>query len=315
MSSILFSQFSRREFLRHTGAAAAWGAFAFGPAWTNQLLAAEPGAAPKNPTLIGSNIFGWGQYYQREGKKLNVDEVLSALRDTGYDYLEGNLDVNQPDNNARFAEQMKAKGLKPVTLYSGARLHEAGKAKEVVNRIVAAAKVCRQAGFRALSCNPDPIGREKTDEELENQAAALTELGTALKEIGLRLGVHHHMPEMANHAREFHFNFRQTDPGLVGFCYDVHWVYRGGVMPQDALREYGHRIVSWHLRQSRNGIWWEELDSGDIDYEAIARFAKEHALARLFTVELALENGTKITRSAVENHRRSREFARRVFGD
>jgi inosose dehydratase len=85
-------------------------------------------------------------------------------------------------------------------------------------------------------------------------------------------------------------------------------------MPQDALQAYGSRIVSWHLRQSRNGIWWEDLDSGDVDYEAVARYAKEHQLARRFTVELAIENGTKITRSVVENHRRSLEFARRVFG-
>ena len=40
----------------------------------------------------------------------------------------------------------------------------------------------------------------------------------------------------------------------------------------------------------------------------------EHSLPRRFTVELALENGTKVTRSVVENHRRSREFVRKVFG-
>jgi hypothetical protein len=37
-------------------------------------------------------------------------------------------------------------------------------------------------------------------------------------------------------------------------------------------------------------------------------------LPPIYSVELALEDGTKITRSAVENHRRSREFVRRVFG-
>jgi hypothetical protein len=72
-------------------------------------------------------------------------------------------------------------------------------------------------------------------------------------------------------------------------------------------------VVTWHLRQSRDGIWWEDLDTGDIDYAAVAQYAKEHHLARRFSVELALEPGTKITRSVVENHRRSREFVRRVF--
>jgi len=72
-------------------------------------------------------------------------------------------------------------------------------------------------------------------------------------------------------------------------------------------------VVSWHIRQSRNKIWWEDLDEGDIDYTAVAKWIGERQLARVFTVELALENGTKITRSAIENHRRSREFVRKVF--
>ena len=180
-------------------------------------------------------------------------------------------------------------------------------------KILAAAKVCQQAGFQVISCNADPIGREKTDEELKTQAAALSELGEGLNALGMKLGVHHHMPEMANHAREFHYNFDHTKPEVVGFCYDVHWVWKGGVMPLDALKQYGDRVVTWHLRQSRDGIWWEDLDTGDVDYAAVAKYAKAHNLARRFSVELAIEGGTKITRSVVENHRRSREFVRRVF--
>jgi inosose dehydratase len=277
------------------------------------------GATPENSTalakktLVGSNIYGWGQYAQRDHKPLDVGEVISALRDTGYDYLENFMDVNRPEENARFAEQLRAKGLQPVSLYVGARLHEADKASAVVSKILVAAKICQQAGFRVLSCNADPIGREKTDEELKTQAAGLAELGEGLNALGLKLGVHQHLPEMANHAREFHYDFRHTKPDVVGWCYDVHWVWKGGIMPLDALKEYGERVVTWHLRQSRNGVWWEDLDSGDVDYEAVAKYAKEHNLARRFSVELALESGTKITRSVVENHRRSREFVRRVF--
>lgn len=139
-------------------------------------------------------------------------------------------------------------------------------------------------------------------------------LGTGLHELGLRLGIHHHTPELANGGREFHFNFRNSPAGTVDFCYDVHWVYRGGIQPMDALREYGARVVSWHLRQSRDKIWWEDLAPGDIDYAAVARYAKEHRLAARYTVELAIEEGSKITRTVVENHRRSREFLRQVFG-
>jgi inosose dehydratase len=303
---------SRREFVRQ--AAATTLGLAAAPTLVNSMLAAETDAPAMESGLVGSNVYGWTQYYQREKKTFDAGEVMSALRDAGYDYLETNVDAGQPDNNARLAEQMKAKGLKPVTLYTGARLHEPDKAKEVVKSLLAAAKVCYAAGFRCWSCNLDPIGREKTDEELKNQVAALKDLCAGLKAIGLRLGVHHHLPEMANKAREFHYVFRNTDPARVGFCYDVHWVFRGGIQPMDALKEYGDRVVSWHIRQSRNGVWWEDLDTGDVDYAVVANYALAHKLPRRFTVELALENGTQVTRSAVENHRRCREFVRRVFG-
>jgi inosose dehydratase len=301
---------TRRDFVRQVGTITAMAAI---PGTASVGLAASSDPSGQK-TLVGSNIYGWSQYAEREKRKLDVEEVISALRDAGYDYLESWMNLDQPDENARFAEQLKAKGLQPVSLYTGARLHEADKATETVARILAATKVCQKAGFQVISCNPDPIGREKTDEELKAQVSALSELGAGLVKLGMRIGVHHHMPEMANHAREFHYNFDHTKPEDVGFCYDVHWVWKGGVQPADALREYGNRVVTWHLRQSRDRIWWETLDTGDVDYVWIAQYAKEHQLPRRFTVELALEGGTKVTRTVAENHRLSREYVRKVFG-
>lgn len=265
---------------------------------------------------VGSNIYGWSQYYQRQGKNVNehLDEVFSSLRAAGYDYLESFLDVQEPENNGRIAQRMQAQKLQPVCLYTGARLHEAGKAHQNIARLVEAVAVARKAGFTLIDCNPDPIGRDKTNEELAIQAKALNDLGAELKRLGVRLGIHNHMPEMANGAREFHHILEHTDPELVGLCYDVHWVFRGGLAPQECLKRYGKRVVSWHLRQSRNGTWWEDLDTGDIDYSFVANYARQHALAAPLTVELALEKDTEVTRSVQENHQRSREFVRRVFG-
>jgi inosose dehydratase len=301
------ARLSRRDFLHTAGTAAL--ASALAPAVTSAV------AAPLPKALVGSQSYGWGQYYQREGLDLNahLDDVMSALRDAGYDYLETNLDVGTPENNARLAERLRAKGLHPVCLYVGARLHDE-KAGDVVERILTAAKVCRKAGFQVINCNADPIGRAKTDAELRTQVAAMKQLGAGLRELGLRFGIHQHTPEMADHAREFHYSFNHSAAGVVDWCFDVHWVYRGGLAPLEALRAYGDRVVSWHLRQSRGGIWWEEFAPGDVDYPAVAAAAQARGCARRYAVELALENGTKITRSAVENHRRSREYVRQVFG-
>lgn len=292
---------TRRAFLQSSAVVLAASAL---PLWAK-------GPAPR----VGSQLYGWGQYYQREGKKLeeHLDEVLSALRDAGYDYAEHSMSADAA-SNVRFGERLKSKGLKPVCLYTGAALHDAQKAESNVARLLTGARGAKEAGFTIINCNPDPIGRGKTEAELATQTLWLGKLGAGLKELGLQLGVHNHTPEMADGAREFHANFRQTKPEEVGFCYDVHWVFRGGVSPSEALAAYGPRIVSWHLRQSREKIWWEDLDTGDIDYAAIARYVREHELPAIYTVELALEPGTRITRSVVENHARSRAFVQRVFG-
>ncbi|HWQ92457.1 MAG TPA: TIM barrel protein, partial [Clostridia bacterium] len=213
------SNHTRRQFIRRTGSAALMVAAA---GLCSRSRAASSDDTPEKG-VVGSNIYGWTQYAQRDQKKLEVEEVIAALRDAGYDYLETFMNVTQPEENGRFADQLKAKGLQPVSLYVGARLHETGKADEVVAKLLAAAKVCRQAGFRVISCNADPIGREKTEEELKTQAAAFAALGRGLKAMGMSLGLHHHMPEMVNGAREFHHGFRNTEPDEVGFCYDVHW--------------------------------------------------------------------------------------------
>lgn len=293
---------TRRDFLRTSAAAMLAGGCSTLPS-----SAARP--------QVGTQLFGWGQYYKREGRNLadHLDEVLSAVRDCGFDYAEHNLSAGHPDAAGQFAELAKKKGLGVTCFYTGGALHEAKAAEGEIQKILASAKAVKPFGTQVINCNPNPIGRDKTAAELLTQARSLATLGKALDSIGLKLGVHNHTPEMKNGAHEFRHNFDATPSRYVGFCYDVHWVYRGGVPPLTALLDYGDRIVSWHLRQSREGIWFEELAFGDIDYGAIAFYAAANKLPARYTVELAIEEGTKITRSVVENHRLSREYVRRLF--
>jgi hypothetical protein len=60
-------------------------------------------------------------------------------------------------------------------------------------------------------------------------------------------------------------------------------------------------------------VWWEDLAPGDIDYPAVAKVAARRHMPPFYTVELALEKGTKVTRGVIENHRRSREYVRKIF--
>ena len=69
-------------------------------------------SSPTAPhSLVGSNVYGWGQYAQRDHKSLVIEDViLAALRDTGYDYLEANLDVSRPTKTGTLPSNSKRKG-------------------------------------------------------------------------------------------------------------------------------------------------------------------------------------------------------------
>ena len=88
---------SRREFLGITSAAA----LGLVLSAEEDVGAAETGLPATPKSLVGSNIYVWTQYAQRAKKPFDVEDVISALRDTGYDYLEGFMDVKNPDQNAR----------------------------------------------------------------------------------------------------------------------------------------------------------------------------------------------------------------------
>jgi hypothetical protein len=69
-------------------------------------------------------------------------------------------------------------------------------------------------------------------------------------------------------------------------CFDAHWLYRGAsnseVAVFDIARLYADRIIELHVRQSKDDVWTEVL-------------------------------GPCSTMTAEEAHRKSVEYARRIF--
>jgi inosose dehydratase len=128
------------------------------------------------------------------------------------------------------------------------------------------------------------------------------------------LWLHNHAPEMRDEGRELRSNLDRTDPALVGFCADTHWIYRGGGDLLEYLERYGDRLGSLHLRNSVAGVWSETLGDGDLDHRAIAAKLAAARFDGPLIVELAIEEGTPQTRSLVENMRISRAYLREVFG-
>jgi inosose dehydratase len=257
-------------------------------------------------------------YAKRNQKTIDhVDEIFDIYRQAGYHAVElmsGYFpDAARAERNRALLDQYNL--IMPIC-YIGGPMHD-GRAQSTIDAALAlAGRIKPHKHLEAISFNCDPKADHsaKTDDELQIEAQALERLGAALRAEGLRLLVHQHAPEMANHSREWRYFVGHTTAQNVGLCLDTHWVYRGGDDVMTILREAGPRLGDMHLRNSSAGVWLEELADGDIDYYSVAAELKKLHYRGWLTVELAWDPNTQITRPLVEDLKRSRQYAQRVFG-
>jgi inosose dehydratase len=266
---------------------------------------------------VAAQLYVWTQHYGEQHGRLedHLDDVFTATRRAGFDAVQGWLSYyDTPEAAAHIAAQLKDHGLTMPAAYAGGAMHTRPDGEKTIHEITRQARLGVPHALRIVVHNPQPLGREKTDEELAVQADNLNRLGAALNEIGVRLAIHSHDPEMRSGAREWYYVLRHTDPQKVGICLDLDWVLRGGQDPYRLLQEAGGRVLDLHLRSSRQGVWSEDLGDGDIDYPRVQGILKRIDYRGWYTVELAYEAGTRRTRSLEEDLRLSREYVRCLLG-
>jgi inosose dehydratase len=277
------------------------------------LLQARP-SAPR--MSVEGYIFE--QYAERLKKSLGdvLDEVFTMVHTAGFH----NIEISQAFFTANLRDRtlavLRAKQLKMPSVFVGGAMHTKEAAQATTAKALNIARMCQPFGCAAVVNNPDPkpADAQKTDSELKIQAKALNTLGRFLKDDGLELRVHHHTPELANNAREWRNILHNTNPEYVALCLDLDWVYQGGFKPLDVLREAGTRVHELHVRNSKDKLWLEDLEDGDIDYREIADYLKKASLKPLLVVELAYRDNTPVTRPLAEDLRLSRIYAEKVFG-
>lgn len=267
---------------------------------------------------VGAQLYVYQQVLSAEGRRLEeeLDRVLVEVAEAGYDGAEGFLTLCRDEAAAvRTRSAFERAGIRVAGLYTGGAFHNPDLQERTIQSVLEQARRARELPCPTIVCNPDPVGRDKTEEELRTQAEGLNRLGEALRRLGMRLLIHHHDPEMRQNARELRETIRWTDPALVGFCPDVHWMVRGGEDPIPLLEAMGERIEEVHLRQSVGGVWAEAFEgTGDVDYRQVAKTLATVGFSGWLIVELAYESRTPRTRPMGENLRRSRQAVRELFG-
>jgi inosose dehydratase len=291
---------ARRTFLA-AGAAAA-------------LVRAKKGYAPR----IACQTYVYSQHYSRLKQKLedHFDDIFTGVASAGYTDVQLTSNYFPEEGAAATIALLRKRKLRLPIVYYGGPMHTEEGAQKTIEEVLALTgrlKTVKELEAVGFNANPKPKKEAKTDAELEIQARSMNRLAADLKKRKLRLLIHQHDPEMANNAREWRHVLKNTDPNLVGFSLDTHWVLRGGQDVMTIVKEAGTRIGDVHLRNSKNGVWLEELAGGDIDYREVARYLKEIAYRGWLTVELAWDANTEITRSLEENLKRSLAWTKSVF--
>ncbi len=258
------------------------------------------------------------QYASRQKKPLSeiVEEVFGMARQAGFHNIEINQAFFEERMRSRTLSSLQANHLRMPSVYVGGPMHEERLAEQTLARALEIAGLCRPFGCSAVVTNPDPKPGQarKTDDELAVEARSLNRVGQALKNEGYELRVHHHTPQLIENGREWRYIEQNTDPRYVALCLDLDWVHQAGLEPLDLLREAGRRTREIHVRNSRNKLWLESFEDGDIDYRPIAVYLKEQKLEPLVVVELAYRENTPVTRPLAEDLRTSRIYAERIFG-
>jgi sugar phosphate isomerase/epimerase len=158
----------------------------------------------------------------------------------------------------------------------------------------------------------EPEGRQKTEDEFDNQAILLKKIISLGEKKGIVLNLHNHTAEVENNMFDLKGTLKRIPDIKLGP--DLNWLLRAGINPLDFLREFGRQIVFLHLRdQLSNGKWPESMGEGNVNFKEIAGVLKEINFEGDAVIELAHENGFIPTRPLKESLKMSRDYMKKTM--
>jgi len=168
-------------------------------------------------------------------------------------------------------------------------------------------------GGRTLGTSVGRAPAPKTPEQLDAQAEVLQKIITLGKSHGVILNLHNHTYEVENDLHDLKGTLARIPEVKLGP--DLNWLVRAGVNPVDFIHRFGKQIVFMHIRdQKADGKWSEAVGEGNMDYAGIAKALDAIPFAGDAVIELAHEQGFKLTRPLREDWKISREFVRKTLG-
>jgi sugar phosphate isomerase/epimerase len=241
-----------------------------------------------------------------------LEDIFKDFKEAGIAGVEL-MEVNlRHDNSVPFLRGLSSRyGVPVIGTSYGAAMWDKSKQEEILEDAERILDKLAALQGKYFGISVGNAGREKTEDELDEQATLLKQLVSMCADRGITPNLHNHTYELEYGKKDFLGTIQRVPNLTLGP--DVNWLIRAGVDPVGFIGRYGAMISYLHLRdQDASGRWTEVVGEGVTDFEDIAKALERVRFSGDVAIELAYEKpGDQDDR---ENFRRSREFVRKVFG-
>ena len=231
---------NRRDFIVQTGALAVGGA-----------LAARGAYAACSALPAGVQL-----YTVRDQLQKDVRGTLARLHEIGI--VEGELyGLNGPETSLlglpirELKQTIDASGIKVTMTHIGGALDKTGAIAQTARTLgIDTVIVALPNEFAAQRDGRFTMVPAESRAQLDRLATRLNRVGREYKNEGLTFGYHNHWVEFVEVEGVVPYDYlmSHTDPDLVKIELDLGWLAYAKVDPVQAIKKYGGRVISCHLK-------------------------------------------------------------------
>jgi len=307
---------NRRHFLTRAGASAI--SLAVFNSSFSRAAEADRGTSAGKKVIVGGHPW----VYAATQPNYDITPVLPTIfADMKYAGLDGielmDTALRPADAVERIGELSRQHHLPIIGMSFGGAMWDRAQHQAILEDAELTIPRLAKLGGRTLGTSVGPVkwGQKtrKTAEQLDAQAELLRKILALCQKHGVVLNLHNHTYEVENDLYDLKGTLARIPEVKLGP--DLNWLVRAGVDPVWFIRQFGKQIVFLHLRdQKKDGRWSEALGEGDTDFAAIGRALHEIGFAGDAVIELAHENGFKLTRPLRETWKLSRKSVKDGLG-
>jgi sugar phosphate isomerase/epimerase len=264
--------------------------------------------------IVGAHVW----VYASNMPGYDVSPILSQIfSDVSYAGFDGVELMEQPLKSSVYTKQIKELidqyKIKLIGCSFGGALWDKDKHSQIYEDVDLIFSNMAPLGGKTFGVTVgEPEGREKTEAEFDNQAFILNRLISLGEKNKIVLNLHNHTAEVRNNMFDLRGTLKRIPDIKLGP--DLNWLLRAGVNPIDFLREFRKQIVFLHLRDQLNdGKWPESMGEGNVNFREIADVLREINFQGEAIIELAHENGFKLTRPLKESLKMSRIYMKKTM--